>query len=99
MINFGGHHVIEYFNNPKSYYSWYSMNHKEFIPTITASLLLSFSFASIVRYRPILLNKLMDSRLNFLFDIFVREADGFLLPAFRNLLYREELAIIRNQFF
>jgi len=40
-----------------------------------------------------LIDTLEDSRLNLLADVFFNEVDAFMLPAFRNLLYREELVL------
>lgn len=100
IINFGGHLIGE--SLPGKFeiiYNWFCFERKELIPTLTASLLLSFSFASIVRYRPMLLKSLFNSRLNLLFDVFTNEIDGYLIPSFRNLLYRDEIFIKQVEFF
>ena len=99
VINFGGHTVV--FNESKMEieYNWYSMKYKDMISTLTASLLFSFSYASIARYRPSILNQLMNSRYNLIFDVFMKEADGHLLPSFRNLLYKEVIATKQIEYF
>ena len=67
------------------------------VPTPSATLLLAFMLGSLARYRPTLAANLAESRLSLPLDAFVNEADGYALPAFRNLLYREELTVTRSQ--
>lgn len=99
IINFGGHQISKTIPKLELKYFCYCLGRKEFLPTLTASLLLSFSFASLVRYRPILLKSLVNSRLNLLFDVFTNEIDGYLIPSFRNLLYREELFVRQTDYY
>jgi hypothetical protein len=68
------------------------------IPTLTAGLILSFVPASLARYRANLLSTVEDSRLNLLCEVFINEADGFMIPAFRNLLYGEAQYISRADY-
>jgi hypothetical protein len=89
LVNFGGHAAYNGF----AQYRWLFFRARPILPTLTASLMFSFFLASVFRYRPRLASKLESSRLNLLVDTFVNEADGFLIPAFRNLLYREELTV------
>ena len=50
----------------------------------SASLLLSFTLASLARYRPHLVDSVEASKLNLVFEVFQNEADGFMIPMFRN---------------
>jgi hypothetical protein len=61
-------------------------------------LLLAFALASLYRYRPNLLDSIESSKISLIFDVFLNEADGFLLPAFRNLIYGELLCLHRSRF-
>lgn len=93
MINFGGH-----FTQPErvnSVYRWHSVSGVPLIPTLTACLLLSFSLASVARYRPLLAAEASGSPISLLIDVFVRESDSTVIPALRNLLYRQEVTISR----
>jgi hypothetical protein len=92
-INYGGHVVTERVHPQFGMYRWYFVKRSLMLPTSTASLLFASCLASLVRYRPALTEKLEGSRLNILRETFVNEADGYLIPMFRNLLFREELAI------
>jgi hypothetical protein len=97
IINFGGQLLVEDANlGYRSIYQWRYIKGKPLIPTITSTLLLSFVFATIARYRPILLEKIKESRYNLILDVFINETDGYIIPAFRNLLYREELAVMNR---
>lgn len=87
LINFGGQGT----DMAGLCYRWTYIPKVPMIPTMTAALLNSFFLASVFRYRPRLARSLEESRLNVLADVFVNEADAFMLPAFRNLLYREEM--------
>lgn len=89
FVNFGGHIT----DSMGSHYQWRYNPKTRILPTMTASLLTSFFLASVFRYRPKLARSLEDSRLNILAEVFINEADEFMLPAFRNLLYREEMTI------
>lgn len=96
MVNYGGHRFQ--FRPPYGVeisYRWHGVARIPLMPTLTASLCLSFALSSMVRYRPVLLAKAMSSPLNLLIDTFVQESDGFIIPALRNLLFREELCIGR----
>lgn len=91
MINYGGHFVIP--GEEVTSYRWQGVSRIPLMPTLTASLLLAFSLSCMVRYRPGILTKAMSSPINLLIETFVQEADGCVIPAFRNLLYREELSV------
>lgn len=93
LINYGGHAVSSGIMMPSCHYIWRGVAGIPLIPTLSSVLLLSFSMASIVRYRPILLDKAMSSPAALLIDTFTTEADTVFIPALRNLLYREEVAI------
>lgn len=93
LINFGGHLVNYSFGNRMgTCYTWHGISRTDLLPTLTSMLLLSFSLASIVRYRPIILSSAMASPIALLIDTFVTEADSIYIPALRNLLCREEVA-------
>jgi hypothetical protein len=79
-------------------YLWRYSPRVPLYPTVSAGLILSFVLASLCRYRPVLVDQLEGSRVNLLVDVFASEADGFMIPAFRNLLYREELLISAMEF-
>lgn len=101
MVNFGGHNTASiqsktFMGTPiksASIYSWQGISRVGLLPSLTSALLFSFALASIVRYRPELLAKTMSSPMNLLVDIFIQESPAFMIPSFRNLLYREELTI------
>lgn len=61
------------------------------IPAASAAMMFSFVAGSMARYRPELVARLESSRVFLLFDVFVKEVDRFMLPMFRNLLYREQM--------
>lgn len=63
------------------------------LPTLTASLLLSFALSSLCRYRANILDRVENSKVNLLCEVFANESDGFIIPAMRNLLYRELLTV------
>lgn len=90
FINFGGHH---YHNNHDTNYHWHGEYRKDLLPTLTSTLLTSFFLSSMVRYRPILLEKLLESQFSLAMNTFVEESDMIFIPALRNLLYREELVV------
>jgi hypothetical protein len=98
LINFGGHSVTLDTRtlgrvHQSILYSWYAVPRKRLLPTLSACLLLSFGLSSICRYRASLVRSLDDSPLRVLIDTFVNESDAVVIPAFRNLLYREEYCI------
>lgn len=76
-----------------AHHIWYTVPRAPILPALTASLLLSFVLASVARYRPNLTAQLEDSRLNIVVDVFTAESDCFVIPALRNLLYKEELSL------
>lgn len=88
LINFGGQEVDA---NGHVAFSWQVNSGSPLIPTLSASLLLSFVLASLSRYRPNLLDHVETSKVNLLFDVYSSEADGFVIPAFRNLLYGQTM--------
>jgi hypothetical protein len=84
LVNFGGQLVdpegsVQYF--------WRFDSRCALIPTATAGLLLSFALSSIVRYRANLLDRVESSKANLICEIFTSEAEGFMIPIFRNLLH------------
>ena len=93
LINYGGHSVKRGQMGVSSRYAWSGVSRLPLLPTLTSLLLLSFSLASIVRYRPALLNAALDSPYRLLIDTFVLESDAMFIPALRNLLYRQEVSI------
>ena len=86
LINFGGH-------IGHGSYAWQGVSRMPLLPTLTSTMLISFTLSSIVRYRPNLLDAAMNSPMSLLLDTFVNEADQVFLPTLRNLLYRQELTI------
>lgn len=93
LINYGGHMIEGSQFGTSSRYSWSGISRRPLLPTLTSLLLLSFSLASIVRYRPALLDVALDSPYQLLIHTFVQESDGTFIPALRNLLYRKEVSI------
>lgn len=94
LTNFGGHLFgSPALGNPHCTYLWRGVSRVALLPTLSSLLLMAFSLASITRYRPALLKQAMGSPVQVLLDTFVLEADGIYIPALRNLLYREELAV------
>lgn len=94
FINFGGQVVRSappQFGGDKAYYVWHGLFGRPLVPTLTACLLFSFFLSSIFRYRPGLSSKLLESELNVITEAFIQESEGLVIPAMRNLLYREEL--------
>ncbi len=86
--NFGAQHVNA---NLTVEYLWRFDRSSPILPTLTAGLLLSFVLASLARYRANILDRVESSKVNLLCEVFASEADGFMLPAFRNLLYAETM--------
>lgn len=93
LINYGGQVNQTQAITPSLQYEWHSIDRKGFLPTLSATLLLSFGLASISRYRPALARRIEGSEINVLLDVFVAEADAIVIPAMRNLLYREEIVV------
>jgi hypothetical protein len=94
FINYGGHRIqSDALNGPTNIYIWNGISRIPLLPTLTSILLLSFSLASIVRYRPLLFDVSMNSPILLLIDTFVSEADSVFISSMRNLLYREEIAV------
>ena len=93
LINYGGNLLLPVIGQSSLEYVWRAVARKALFPTLSATLLLSFSLASICRYRPSLSRSIERSKLNLLLDIFVGESNGIVIPAMRNLLFREELVI------
>ncbi len=91
FVNFGGQEVDVL--NQEVHYVWRLQLNSDLFPTLTAGLLLSFVLASLSRYRASLLNRVESSKINLLFEVFTNEADGFLIPAMRNLLYAETIYV------
>lgn len=85
LSNFGYHADVSDLH--KRY--WHYTSGTIFLPALTTTLMIAFVGASIARYRPRLLTGLNSSRYNLLFDVFYAESPGLMLPAMRNLLYRE----------
>ena len=88
--NFGGQFVGPNLNVE---YLWRFERTSPILPTLTAGLLLSFVLASLSRYRANILDRVESSKVNLLCEVFASEADGFMIPAFRNLLYREAMYV------
>ena len=82
LINYGGH--------GRYGYAWRGVTRIKLLPTLTSTLLLSFSLASIVRYRPTLLHNAINSPVSLLIDVFTTEVDDLFIPSLRNMLYCEE---------
>ena len=93
-----GMKVLNIYQTHTIVYSWRGVHRTPLLPTLSSILLLSFSLASIVRYRPILLEGIMASPTALLIDTFVGESDSVFIPAIRNLLYREEMAVGSTDF-
>lgn len=93
LINYGGHSVGANIGGSSCQYTWRGVSRSPLLPTLTSLLLFSFSLASLVRYRPALLNAALDSPYQILIDTFVQESDGTFIPALRNMLYRQEVSI------
>jgi hypothetical protein len=87
LINFGGH---TRWNQPGQY-RWIIAPRCRPLPCLTAAMMFSFFLASAVRYRPALTHRMAQSSLNLLIEVFLAEAPHYLMPVFRNLLYREEM--------
>ena len=96
LINIGGHELMDggVLNRTQRIgYFWRGIGRTKFLPTLTCTLLTSFVFASISRYRPQLVDSIMNSPIQLLHSAFMLEADCVFIPAMRNLLYREETII------
>jgi len=95
IINFGGQQVDQ---NRAEHFMWRFDSTSDLLPALTASLLLSFTLASLARYRANVLDRVEGSKINLLCEVFSNEADGFIIPAFRNLLYAESMYMSASQF-
>ncbi len=94
FINYGGHGFADSMDGIGTpYFCWRGLSRNSLMPTLSSTLLLSFSLASIVRYRPMLIDSSMKSPISLLIATFVNESDAVFIPALRNLLYREEVSI------
>ncbi len=92
-MNWGAAPVFE--NTPADLrFQWFTTRGSPILPAMTSSLLFAFVLSSISRYRANLAADLEQSKLNLLIEVFRAEADGLMVPAFRNLLYREQLGIL-----
>lgn len=100
IINFGGQWIVDPLigGEVHSAYSWHGVRRVLLLPTLTSILLLSFSLASVSRYRPLLLRNAMASPIHLLLDTFISEVDSVFIPALRCLLYREESVIGRIKY-
>ena len=99
LVNYGAHYVhCSYTGVAHTVYAWRGVSRTALLPTLSATLLLSFSLASVVRYRPMLLDTSMKSPVALLLETFIAEVDAVFVPALRNMLYREELAISAPNF-
>lgn len=87
-VNFGGHSFVQESSNEESL-EWIWQYHKRcrLLATLPASLLTSFLFSSLARYRPNLLDSVEETKINLLGRMFLAENPGFMIPAFRNLYY------------
>lgn len=95
LVNFGGQHVgvdgiVHHF--------WRFRPDTPLIPTLTSGLLLAFVLASLARYRANTLHRVQNSKINLLCEVFASEANGLMIPAFRNLLYGEAMYIRRTEY-
>jgi len=94
FFNYGGQE-----GNPNRglHFGWRVWPNSQLLPTLTAGILLSFALSSLARYRANILDRVEGSKIHLLFEIFANEADGFLIPAMRNLLYAETLYVHRAE--
>ncbi len=79
-------------------YMWRFDRSSPILPTMTAGLLLSFALASLSRYRANVLDRVESSKVNLLCEVFSSESDGFMIPAFRNLLYAETMYATTSEY-
>lgn len=99
IINFGGHGIArQSFGSPTLNYMWRGQPLIDLIPTLTCTLLTSFAFASVARYRPNLVSGIIDSPMQLVHTAFTMEADAIFIPSLRNLIFREEYVIARTDF-
>lgn len=78
--------------------TWYVDRRRSLVSSLVSMLMLSFVNASIVRYRPVLINNMAASPYAVLLDVVSAETDAVVIPAMRNLLYREQLTIAKVRF-
>ena len=88
-LNYGGHEWHSHSGIAGNTFYISVAKRMDLLPTLTSVLLLSFVLASLVRYRPWLANRLVDSKLNVLADVFTAESTAYFVAAIRNLLYVE----------
>ncbi len=88
-VNFGGDAGV----GDWPQFEWHFLPKVPPLPTLTACMGLSFYLSSLYRYRATLLDALPENRLSLLFDVFLAEVGTVLIPAFRNILYRESVSI------
>lgn len=90
ICNFGAQRLSSMLGaRPTVSYEWYVHPETAILPTISAGLLLAFVMASLARYRANIMDRMENSKINLLHEVFSNECDGFMIPAFRNLLYGE----------
>ncbi len=94
FLNLGG----EIFAGGRAQSTWVVARDCQILPTLTAGLLVSFVLASLCRYRANLLARVEDSPINLLCDVFANEADRFMIPSMRNLLYNDVLYLSQVPF-
>jgi hypothetical protein len=96
FMNIGGHEIV---SGADAKYGWRFLpaDSTPIMPTMSATLLLSFALASLCRYRPHLLDKVESSKVNLILEVYVNEVDSYAIPTFRNLLYGELVGIYRQE--
>jgi len=93
MMNYGGQN---YSLDGECFYSLKFGKNEPILPTLTATLIFSFILSSFARYRANIIDQSESSKLNLLFDVFTNEADYYMIPAIRNLLYNETVALAQK---
>jgi hypothetical protein len=96
LVNYGSQDVKSNRENIKT--RWNYNPGTRFLPLLSASLILSFAFSSLSRYRANLLSKSENTRLMNIFEVFINESDYFMVPAFRNLFYGNSMYICSNRY-
>ena len=97
--NIGGHSYDLSSTKPKIQMDWYTRPNSPLMSTATASLLLSFYLSSLARYRPNIVERAENSKINLLLEVFSNESDGYMIPLFRNLLYREMIILMPSEYY
>jgi hypothetical protein len=99
FMNFGAQMVVGVLGGPPAVqWAWRIEPNSDLLPCLTSGIMLSFVLASLSRYRADVLDRVENSKINLLFEVFASEADGFLIPAMRNLLYAETLYVRLTEF-